>query len=604
MNYQHLKTGFVAMTLMLLAACSSTPMKYTKITNNQNLTQGHGVVALQLVNNTERLATWHSSWDEVILVRLDNQEELKQQAIEESKAKAKKRGKKFDPEQVDWDPEFFILQPNSHGTLASQAFVGTMPEGEYMISSLYSSYSDGNMSSWITMPVFFSAGIFEVKQSQFTNLGTVVFQPLLSTKEASFWSTTSQQKAYVTRMEQGQDLTEFVTQHYPKLIQSVSFDKVNGWKQDDLAEYRNKLASLSQENSFGERSVSLNMGESNALLSRLGRLHLIDSKGNLSSDTLPTSSQLTAATYFNDQLLVGSERGELFVDQINNWEKVSAVSAKEAFIWLATQGEMGYALTGSKSQYKLYRFKALDGQWEVLGTFKKKPGNNFWVQNGGIFPFFDNKGKIKLINDNKLFTFKESDRKWESQKHHTFKQLIQLKTGELIGLEVSQWDGIGDQVVSLDYGKTWYELDRSLSIFGDVKADATLAAVLNGNTLVTVGREKAKNNKKSALSIISTEVKSSNLNPKSKLLWQTHGQPKDNCHTILPQLSSGQTLYFLCDQGQVVKTDDMGKNWQVAIEVNVKLMQEKYEGFLEELQQQSEKEKQTKTANANDENQL
>ena len=48
----------------------------------------------------------------------------------------------------------------------------------------------------------------------------------------------------------------------------------------------------------------------------------------------------------------------------------------------------------------------------------------------------------------------------------------------------------------------------------------------------------------------------------------------------------------------------MGKNWQTAIEVNVKLMQEKYEGFLEELQQQSDKEKQTKTANANDKNQL
>ncbi|KZN40879.1 hypothetical protein N482_20930 [Pseudoalteromonas luteoviolacea NCIMB 1942] len=50
-----------------------------------------------------------------------------------------------------------------------------MPEGEYIISLLYSFYSDGSVSSWINMPVFQSAGVFQVKNAQLTNLGILVF---------------------------------------------------------------------------------------------------------------------------------------------------------------------------------------------------------------------------------------------------------------------------------------------------------------------------------------------------------------------------------------------------------------------------------------------
>ncbi|ESP92190.1 hypothetical protein [Pseudoalteromonas luteoviolacea] len=568
----------LAMTVLVAACQSSNPIQNTQLNDQHPLKLGQGVVALELINNTDRLGNLHPNWGEVIIIRIDNEEQRKQAAIAKAKEKALKKGKTFDPEAVDWEHEYFSLRPNSKGTVSSQLFVGAMPEGEYLIGSLYSYYNDGNMSSWITMPVFQSAGVFEVKATQLTNLGTIVFQPLLNTKEPSFWSNRTEQRAYVTRLSGDTDLAPFVKHHYQNLASSMDFSSINSWKEDPFTELRAKLGSLSKSNAYGERAIALQGSELNALAARFGLLHLINGQGDLTTESLPTSSQLTSSLHFQGNLLVGSERGLLFSKAQNGqWQSSQPISAKEAFVWLGSANGFGYALASSQKQHVLYRFAGADTRWQKIGEFKKKANNNWLVQNGGLFVFFDAQGEPKIINDNKLLSFNEATNSWQATKYKSFKKFSQLKTGELIAVEVSQWDGFGDQVISLDYGQSWQTIERSTRLFGDAKADATLPALLPNNQIASVGRVKTvKGSKKNKLRIITADIQ----NASDKTKWTPHGELKANCSTQLAELTQGSTLFFLCDQGQVVSTSDLGQSWDVRIDIDIARMQAQYEAFL------------------------
>ncbi|TQF67795.1 hypothetical protein [Pseudoalteromonas luteoviolacea] len=577
---QTLANAFLIVLISIfMVGCQTTTIHNTRINDNQPLKAGHGVVALELVNNTDRLAGYHKNWGEVIIIRIDNEEERKQAAIQKAKDKAKKNGKKFDPEKVEWEHDYYSLRANSKGTVDSQVFVGTMPEGEYIISVLYSFYSDGNVSSWINMPVFQSAGVFNVKNTQLTNLGTLVFQPLLNTKKASFWSTSTEQRAYVTRLEESTDLAPFVNHHYQNLYSSLDLSTVNSWKADPLSKLRSQLGLLSRKNAYGDKAISIQGSDNNMLAARFGQLHLIDSQGNLITETLPTASQITASTQYKDTLLVGSERGLLFIQSLaGQWQQHQPISATEAFVWLGSNGNFGYALSSSEKQHTLYRFAEIDKGWQKIGSFKKKDGNNWLVQNGGLFVFFDETGQPKVINDNKLLTYNEASGQWKSSKYQSFKKFSQLKSGELIALEVSQWDGYGDQVVSMDYGKTWHTVDRSLSLLGDRKTDASLPALIPGSRVISVGRIKENKKKgKKKLRIISAPLNKQGKN----FTWQAHGEVKPNCTALLPELTQTETLFFLCDQGQVVKTSDYGVTWSSAVDIDIARMQSQYEAFLD-----------------------
>ncbi|KZX00400.1 hypothetical protein JL49_11750 [Pseudoalteromonas luteoviolacea] len=85
---------------VFMVCCQTTTIHSTRINDNKPLQAGQGVVALELMNNTDRLANLHKNWDEVIFIGIDNKEERKQAAIQKAKEKAKKHGKKFDPERL------------------------------------------------------------------------------------------------------------------------------------------------------------------------------------------------------------------------------------------------------------------------------------------------------------------------------------------------------------------------------------------------------------------------------------------------------------------------------------------------------------------------
>ncbi|MCG7535332.1 hypothetical protein [Pseudoalteromonas sp. OOF1S-7] len=569
---KHLPLLLTILSVLLLSACNTTPIKQTRINVDQPLAMDQGVIAVQVINNAERLGQWHREWGEVIVARLDNQQALKQAAI--AKAKSKAKGKPIDEDKVDWDPDVYTLSARAHGTESSQVFVGAVPEGNYAIVQLYSYYNDGNVVSWISMPVFSSAGEFKVEKGRFTDLGSVVFQPLLNIKNDSFWSQSSKQKAYVTRLKTSAELGMFVREHYANLSMSVDFSDPLGWQRDILDPIRDSLGALSRDNAYGNKAVSIKGADYNAVLAKFGQLRLVSDRRWQQYD-LPTDSELLSAMELNGQLLVGSERGQLFEKTAEGWTNHAPVSAKEAIVWMGTHSQVGYALTSSDKLHTIYKFGSSAEQWQQIGQFKKKQGQTFWVQNGGLFAFFNQAGNLNIINDNKLHWYDVALQQWQAKKYRSFKRFTQLKSGVLLGVEVSQWDGYGDPLVSFDYGLSWHKIQRGSSLFSNNKHDTSLAAVLSDGTLVSTSLQKSATQSKRTHKIITLNQGADQASD-----WQQQGPLKVNCHILLPELTSQNTLYFLCDQGQIVSTTDLGQSWHSEVDINISQMQKQYEEFV------------------------
>jgi hypothetical protein len=569
--------------IFFLTGCATSNIQSTKISANTDLPLGHGVVAVQVVNNTDRLAPFHKGWTEIIVIRTDNIDELKRIATE----KAKATGKSIDPDKLDWQPYAFSLTPNDKGVIDSQIFVGSMPEGTYLISSLYSFYSDGDISSWITMPVYQAAGYFDVESNKMTNLGSVVFQPLLNVKEKTFWNNRSSQKAYVTRLNDKQDFTNFILSLYPNLAQKIEFIDPKGWSEDGFDEFRTKLSQLSRENAFGERVSYLEKSGKGAVAARFGQLKVLQKNGEWMKSDLPTNGQLSAVIELENKVAVGSERGLVFInnDSSDDWTEIQPVSAKEAVVWFGKSKNKHYALTSAAMDYYVYEFEALTEPWNKIGNFKKKERNNWLIQNGGLFPWIKQDGSLRVINDNKVYDYEIASNTWLSAKTNSLVKLAKLRHGALVGLEVSQWDGVGDQVYSLDDGESWLEINRSLSLFGDVKSDSSLPTLLADNTVVTVARVKEKGAKSRGLKIVSSSI--DNLKAKGK--WQVHGSTQDTCYTLLPELTDQNTLFFLCDKGEIISTDDFGGTWQTELNIDLNGMQKKYQSMIKAMSEEDGK---------------
>ncbi len=581
------------LVVCLLSACNSTPIKSTRISTNQALQVNHGIVAVQVINNAERLGTWHKGWTEIIMFRLDNIDAKKQLARDIADSKSQnKNTKKISDEDLEWEPDFYTLTPHNQGVIDSQIFVGTVPEGEYIISSLYSYYNGGDFTSWISMPVMHSAGKFKVKNSRLTNLGSLVFQPLLNIKQSNFWSTSTNQRAFVTRISKQQKLDKYILDHYPNIQKQVDLSEVLSWENDDLNEFRVNLSKLSRDNAYGDKTIAIEHHGQNIIASKFGLLKWQDNQGAWHKSSIDSNSQLSAAIETKDTIAIGGELGQVFISNSlqGPWQRQTPISPKEAIIWFGKNSTSSYSMTQTMNDYLVYSFQEVGDTWTEIGKFKRKP-SSFFVQNGGVFSFISSKGMVTIINDNKKYSYDEGAKRWMEEKTAALVDMKPLQHGVLVGIEVSQWDGVGDQVISMDDGDTWLDVSRQLDIFSDNKTDLSLPIVTMQERVVTLGRmkvlmdkNKQSRSKKITSKLMLISAKTSDISKKSQ--WKTHGKAKKGCHTALPQLTHDSEIYFLCDRGDVVVTKDYGVSWQQVVKIETEAMQNNYEKMLKALKDQ------------------
>jgi hypothetical protein len=578
-------------SMLFLIACNST-IKNTQIEKNKNIDVNHGVVGVQVINNSDSLAVHHKGWTEVIIVRMDNVDEKKQQAIDKARAMAEARNKDIpDDRDVNWEPDFYTLVPTQEGLIDSQIFIGSMPEGSYMISSLYSYYNGGDFNSWLNMPVDISTGMFTVKTGLLTNLGSIVFQPLLNVQEKSFWTRKSTQKAYVTRLDTMQKMDTFLLSHYPNLASSIDLTNTLTWDKDQLERFRSKLSSLSRQNAYGKTALPLSIHGKGVIASKFGQLKWQDQQRQWHQVNLDTNSQLSAILETETHIMVAGEQGEIFTsnDWESEWTPINRVPATEAIIWFGKGDNSFYAMTQSVNEYIAYKFSSIESDWIKLKSFKRKT-NGFMTVNGNVFAIITKLGQLTVLNDNRLSQHDFSSDTWKEIKTDSMLTISSLSNGDLVGVEVSQWDGIGDQVISQNSGESWLPIKRYLTSSKDRDAEKSSPLMLADGTVLTLGRKKTKASGqrpiKGELNIISTHISKAD----DVESWTYHALAKSECQNLLAQISSKETLYFLCDKGDVVFTKDLGKTWDHVADIDIADMQLQFNQLVEAMKAKSLKE--------------
>ncbi|MDO6708312.1 hypothetical protein [Photobacterium sp. 1_MG-2023] len=141
-----------------------------------------------------------------------------------------------------------------------------------------------------------------------------------------------------------------------------------------------------------------------------------------------------------------------------------------------------------------------------------------------------------------------------------------------------------DQIISFNDGDTWQTIQRHLYFLGDGKTERSLPAMTADGVVVSLGRVVASNGD-SALKLIS--AKRDRLSDQQA--WQHHGASKAGCETMLPELTDKNMLYFLCDQGQVVRTADFGEHWETVVPMDIAGMQQEFEEFIRVAKEQAMK---------------
>lgn len=550
---------------LMLTSCKSTTFTSTEIDPNQPIKINKGIVAVHLVNNAEQLQINHKGWTEIFLVRTDNLEEVKKRAYAKVQAQANREAKilgvkpkTIDPKTVEWDRDRYSLTPHNNGVLNSQIFVGTVPAGEYIISSLYSFFDNGNMSSWLTMPVQASTGKFEVKGKQLTNLGSIVYQPLENIKESNYWQNSSSSKAYVTRIKQQQDLKQFIFKNYPDLANQLDLSQINSWLPDAYDSYRGVLSDLSRKYAYGDKTIPLNKFGKGMITAKLGLLTWQDNDYQWHKTQLDTNSELISALELENTILVGGELGQLFSGGALNgiWEKQQPVSAKEAIIWLGKGHEQNYAVTLTNDRYKIYTFINTESPW--IETFSLSAVRQ------NLSPIVNRRGELILLKGRKQYHFDKKKKKWRESKKSLIGEALQLPSGAIVAIR----PGLTTiQKISTNGGKTW-EVINSPSDFFDFNSVNSFPSILK-NKVVTLG---SFNNQ---FKIISADIN----NVESKDAWTIHHDAKAGCTTMLPGLSYNKALYFLCDQGSIVETSNYGETWHETMVSDIDAMRKAYEAL-------------------------
>lgn len=578
----------VLFLILFLSGCATHNIRSTSLDSSKPFNQENGVVAVQVVNNTGRLSKFIENWTEVIVTRIDNFEALKEQAREALKAKGDVVP---EDEELDWKPDVYTLESRDSGLAGSRIFIGEMPEGEYIVNNLWSYFDNGQLTAYLSMPVGYSAGTFTVEKSSFTDLGTLIFQPLLNIKKESFWGTQSELRAYVARSSEILELGQLVKQVYPNLQEYIDFSNALTWKADNIDTFRKKVVELSFENLYGNHFVSLAHHGRAVQLTRLGRVRVLDQDGKWSQVVLPTRAELLTALDTQNHIAFAGERGLLLTSESLNgeWKMSQPVGSDQSILWLGKGDSYFFAMTNNGDTHNVYKFESLGSTWQLIKSHKRI--SRFFTATGGVFPIITNRGALRLFIDDKMWDYDAALDSWSIAGGRKLLKLSQLSGSNLSGLEVSSWDGVGQQTVSFDEGSNWKNVGRNLvsTTNEDRFADTSLAAITEAGKVISVDRPSLKN---ASFELTSSVEK--NTNPlqivtiqKNKMdeddQWQFHGKVENECAAIIPELTSVLSIYALCDNGQVVVSKNHGKNWETDIEVDIASMQAGFDLLVQEL---------------------
>jgi len=518
--------------LALLSGCVSIPSAGIS-SENKNLPTDGGLVAVQVVTNATRLSDHLANWSEVIVAQ---------------------EGVTGD----DGKPLLTSIPALIDGLSTTRVFVGLLKPGRYRFGGLYS-IQTGEFIHVMTAPAPRTVGSFEVKTGHLTNLGTVLFQPFLPDPLATTILNTDEHTRYaMSRIDDAESLTDFVSHRYPKEHSRTLANPVLGWLPDQLAEAREKLASATR--AYALLALPHNLGKPSEITytARLGTIYRRHADGAWSTCHVPTNYELLSYDELADgSVLTGSERGHVWRSSTacGDWRAVPLPDPVQSVIWLGHSAGAQYALTAEQRRYRIYATTSTESGWRLVkefGTYSPLDPQYLVdhietpamvIQQGDTLAMYTYSGTYRFRTDTEEFTTMSSDGlSWLSAQPNRL----------LVSSESSSWIGNKPPRVSLDGGKTWLQYQR-LGAWGsipyvlpngdEIAADSSATYVFFGwkkNAKIDVLRsqDRGKTN---------TRV----------------GDLPYGCGTLDASVSQDDFFVARCFDGSLLHSLDQGRTWTV-----------------------------------------
>lgn len=524
-----LRSG-VVLLVFLLSACGSSLIE-TRLDHLQKLPDGHGVVAVQVVSNTARLDTWLENWTALFVVDLD------------------------DPAKR------YRMNATDLGLIGSRVFVGAMPPGRYAIFNLHSYTGGGDFQAWLNAWVPRTLGSFHVAPDRLTSLGTIVYQPL--GKVAGEPGTDPVMTYVVTRIEDRQDLDDFVAEAYPEFHAGLHDDGILGWIEDDFAASRDGLADRIRSVALAHRAIRLADGTF-ALAGMLGHIFWRDPDGTWQRSDTGFTNQIGAVAKLGEGYVAGGERGLLIVAPTleGPWRAVRGPGAQRQVTWLhALQDGSLMVLSRSRHQVRLDRVSSDFGAWRVAVEIDDVR-HGLAGHSRPVHAMAATDGRVILFGNRRRIAYDPSSGALDDRSSAEFNLFAQQPDGTLLAVPGNWWSESGAPQFSRDNGEQWTRMSQiTFHEYWDARAQHLPVVLSDGREVLSsrkVRRVQPSNRWRPG------DTYHTRVAAHAGEAIDAWGEALDeNCRSLLPEVSSETHLFALCGDGRVLRSDDLGGTWHL-----------------------------------------
>jgi hypothetical protein len=511
------------------------------------LNENEGLVVVQFVNNS-RVQGGLSNWDEVVLENMNSKKTFK------------------------------LLPILNNGLLSSIVFAGVLQEGKYRLIEIkeISEYANAGVYTRVNaIPITSNLGEFTVTNKSITNLGTVILYPIYVKLENG----DLQRNLVSIKTKENNHLVSILKELKKQAYQSTSENTVTGWDEDSSGE--NELF-LQKVYLHGVPFKYKHIENSNSIIifHKLGGVTFIEEgKEPVEVHTGYYSNFMSYLKTDNGHLLGGENGLILFSTSLKGtWQKIDIFDSIHNIVDLyyenknliaissfykhpcpenlSCEGTNKFSINLDNNSYALISTKAKDFNYpNVIDSYFLVPEEKF---------VFGQRLEYKLIND----------------------ILISHKPGMLSSFTDTK------HKISFNNGKSWKKIKTYLNkkfLINGYNSDRPI--YVNTDKMVYVVATTPSKGSKRRKSISSHNKKKKDKNKNTTI--QQNNRPEKNqvylykmpiddidthsskyivskidpyCSRLIPDISTDDTLYISCINGNVINTIDDGKTWHVVYE--------------------------------------
>lgn len=527
-----LRLSFTA-SLLLLGACATVPS--AGIGRDDKIPDDGGLVAVQVVTNSEKLSDALPNWTEVIVVDLD---------------RAKPDGTHL----------IYSLPALNNGLSSTRVFVGVLRPGRYRFAGLYAFAQVGDRMQSQNARAPETIGSFEIATDQMTNLGTVLFQPFPGDPMSKPMIGSDMRFAYaMSRLDDRVALEDFVAHSYPARYERTRAHAPLGWLPDSLGPLRDQLASMIRSRAVLSAAYQEPNHGDIYYAARLGTLYRRDEGGTWTSAHLPTEYDLIAFAHLPDgSFVAGGERGTIWRARefTGPWQGEPLADRDQVVIWLGVIEGQLLAVTSTGIGYRLYKAggsEARPGDWQRVADYGAHDGYDeqrrvFAIERPPMLirgphglTLFDHKSRHRFDTRSGQFTTEPGD---------GLAALVNQANGIVVAMPHSGWMGSKPPIVSRDGGASWESYQR-LGQFHEppyVFEDGTELGIDNDASFMLIGWQR-----RASIDVLSSADKGATST--------TVGHVSYGCGRLEGAISTDARLFARCRDGTLLMSTDKGRTW-------------------------------------------